>query len=356
MFLHLVEEMKEEHIEPRKEPTTIPTVIELEPEPVTIAHTETTPSASVPLNSIASVTSENTPKVDLPPVKRKRGRPLKIRPPVDFPPVKRKRGRPTKIHPPVAFTEPNTPANTADAQSLATPAPLPPLIVDGDENAPVEIDKAGETKITPIGFLTGGREYALKTFAIIGHGDKLFMLGTDVARLTDCRDSYLFFLRNKTLRKVVTKQTENVDLISQGVIPFSYRSRQISVVTARSVFIQFGHRVIVNGQRIRDDYYEERARKDHVEMSTSEGQELQYQSAVAATTEATNASNMHNTHLPRPAPLAIASSTAHSDVLQSRKYPLLKPRPPMLGAPWHENYQPFSASVVNARKDAGHEI
>src|SRR5271157_5857804 len=72
MFLHLVEEMKEEHIEARKEPTAIPTVIELEPEPVTIAHTEATPSASVPLNSIASVTSENTPKVDLPPVKRKR--------------------------------------------------------------------------------------------------------------------------------------------------------------------------------------------------------------------------------------------------------------------------------------------
>jgi len=198
------------------------------------------------------------------------------------------------------------------------------------------MDTAGETKVTPIGFLAGGREYALKTFTIIGHGDKLFMLATEVARLTGYRDSYLFFLRNRTLRKVVTTQTEKEDLISQEVIPFSYRSRQISVVTARSVFIQFGHRVILGGQRIRDDYYEERARKDHhVEMHANEGRELRHQAAVAAATAAMNTSNTHNSHLPPPAPLAIASSTAHSDVLQSRKYPLLKPRPPMLGAPWH---------------------
>ena len=264
----------------RKNQLLFPTIIEPKPEPDTISCTEATPSTSVPPNSIASVTSENTPEVD-------------------FPPVKRKRGRPAKIRPPVAFTEPGTPASTADAQSLVTPTALPQLIANGDEYAPVEIDTAGETKVTPTGFLEGGREYALKTFTLIGHGDKLFMLATEVARLTGYRDSYLFFLRNRTLRKVVTTQTENGDLISQEVIPFSYRSRQISLVTARSVFIQFGHRVIINGQRIRDDYYEERARKDHqVEMHANEGRELRHQDAVAAATAAMNTSNTHNAHLP----------------------------------------------------------
>ena len=84
-------------------------------------------------------------------------------------------------------------------------------------------------------------------------------LATDVARLTGYRDSYIFFVRNRQLRKVVTTRAERDDLVRRGAIPFSHRYRHISVVTARSVFIQFGHRVIINGQRIRDDYYENRA-------------------------------------------------------------------------------------------------
>jgi Chromatin remodelling complex Rsc7/Swp82 subunit len=340
MSLHLVEETNKEHIEAEKKPTPI---IELTLEADTISRTETTSNTFVPPNSIASLTCENTPKVDFPPIKRKGGRPAKMRPPT----VKRKRGRPAKVRPPVTFTEPGIPASTVDAQSLVTPTPLPQLIADGDENAPAETDTSGETKVTPTGFLAGGREYALKTFPIIGHGEKLFMLANDVARLTGYRDSYLFFLRNRTLKKVVTTQTENGDLISQGVIPFSYRSRPISVVTARSIFIQFGHRVIINGQRICDDYHEEQAKKDHhVETHAKEGRELQHQAAVAATPEATTTSNTLNAHLPPLPPLAIASTTPNSDVPGTHKYPLLKARPPIFGAPRHENYQLFSASVM----------
>ena len=121
------------------------------------------------------------------------------------------------------------------------------------------MDAAGEAKVTPTGHLSGGRQYSLKTFTIMSHGDELFMLATEVARLTGYRDSYLLFLRNRKLRKVITTQTERNDLVRRGAIPFSYRYRHISVVTARSVFIQFGHRVITNGQRIRDDYYQKQA-------------------------------------------------------------------------------------------------
>ena len=328
--------MKEESHEEKKEPTPLPTIVEPQPqpEPDNFSRAEATPSASVPPDSIASFTYENTPELE-------------------FPPVKRKRGRPAKIRPPVVFTEPGTPASTADPQNLVAPTALPQLMADGDENAPVEVDAAGETKVTPSGYLAGGREYALKTFTIIGHGEKLFMLATEVARLTGYRDSYLFFLRNRTLRKVVTTQTEKEDLISQEVIPFSYRSRQISVVTARSVFIQFGHRVILNSQRVRDDYYEERARKDHhVEMHANEGRELRHQAAVAAATAAMNTTNTHNAHLPPPAPLAIASSTPHSDLHRPREYPLPKAKPPIFGAPWHEHYQPLSASVMLEKAQA----
>lgn len=290
---------------------------------------------------MASFTYENTPEVEFP--------------------VKRKRGRPAKhARPPINFTEPNTPRSvTAEPPPpqppiVVTPVSIPQLAPEGDEGGPVELDSAGEAKVTRSGYLAGGREYAIKTFTITGHGDKLFMLATEVARLTGYRDSYLFFLRNRNLRKVVTTQTEKEDLISQEVIPFSYRSRQISVVAARSVFMQFGHRVIANGQRVRDDYYEERARRDHhAETHMNETRELRHQAAVAAATAAAiNSANAH-AHLPPPAPVAIASSLAHSDTPRPREWhPLPKAKPPIYGAPWHENYQPLTASLMLEKAQA----
>lgn len=61
--------------------------------------------------------------------------------------------------------------------------------------------------------------------------------------------------------KIIATQAEKEDLIHQEILPFSYRSRQIAIVTARSMFRQFGSRVIVNGRRVRDDYWETKARK-----------------------------------------------------------------------------------------------
>jgi len=329
-IVDLSAEGREDRDEEQKAPSTTvtPAIIEHQAE-TDHSRVEATPGASVPPDSIASFTYENTPEVE-------------------YPPAKRKRGRPAKPRPHMAFTEPNTPGSTADPQSLMTPSGLSQMLADGDEHATVDLDQAGETKVTPSGYLGGGREYAIQTFQIIGHGEKIFMLATEVARLTGYRDSYLFFLRNRTLRKVVTTQTEKEDLISQGVIPFSYRSRQISVVTARSVFIQFGHRVIKNGQRVRDDYYEERARKDHhTELHATEGRELRHQAAVAAATAAINTTNSHNAHPPPPAPVAIASNVAHSDIPRMREWhPLPKAKPPIFGAPWQEHYQPLSASLM----------
>src|SRR5579859_6525085 len=155
-----------------------PTIIEPQAENES-SRIEATPGASVPPDSIASFTYENTPEIE-------------------YPPAKRKRGRPAKPRPPMAFTEPNTPGSTADPQSLITPSGLSQMLADGDEHATVDLDQAGETKVTPSGYLGGGREYAIQTFQIIGHGEKIFMLATEVARLTGYRDSYLFFLRNRT--------------------------------------------------------------------------------------------------------------------------------------------------------------
>ncbi|KAK7744191.1 hypothetical protein SLS53_003712 [Cytospora paraplurivora] len=131
----------------------------------------------------------------------------------------------------------------------------------GDEYLPREIDENGEKKVMPNGQLLGGREYRCRTFLVPNRGDKLFMLATECARVLGYRDSYLLFNKNRSLYKIIANQTEKDDLVNQEILPFSYRSRQIAIVTARSMFRQFGSRVIVNGRRVRDDYWETKARK-----------------------------------------------------------------------------------------------
>ncbi|ROW11515.1 hypothetical protein VMCG_00980 [Cytospora schulzeri] len=131
----------------------------------------------------------------------------------------------------------------------------------GDEYLPREIDENGEKKVMANGQLLGGREYRCRTFLVPNRGDKLFMLATECARVLGYRDSYLLFNKNRSLFKIIANQTEKDDLVSQEILPFSYRSRQIAIVTARSMFRQFGSRVIVNGRRVRDDYWETKARK-----------------------------------------------------------------------------------------------
>ncbi|VBB72675.1 Putative chromatin structure-remodeling complex protein [Podospora comata] len=130
-----------------------------------------------------------------------------------------------------------------------------------DEYLPREIDEAGEKKVLPNGQLTGGREYRCRTFFVPHRGEKLFMLATECARVLGYRDSYLLFNKNRSLYKIIASQEEKDDLVNQEILPFSYRSRQIAIVTARSMFRQFGSRVITNGRRVRDDYWESKARK-----------------------------------------------------------------------------------------------
>ncbi|KAK3362127.1 chromatin remodelling complex Rsc7/Swp82 subunit-domain-containing protein [Lasiosphaeria ovina] len=131
----------------------------------------------------------------------------------------------------------------------------------GDEYIPRETDEAGEKKVLPNGQLTGNRQYRCRTFLVPQRGDKLFMLATECARVLGYRDSYLLFNKNRSLFKIIANQVEKDDLVTQEILPFSYRSRQIAIVTARSMFRQFGSRVIEGGRRVRDDYWENKARK-----------------------------------------------------------------------------------------------
>ena len=131
----------------------------------------------------------------------------------------------------------------------------------GDEFIPRERDEQGDTKVNDMGYLQGGREYRIRVFQLPGRGEKLFMLATECARTLQYRDSYLLFNKNRSLYKIIASPKEKEQLVTEDILPYSYRSRQIALVTAKSMFRQFGSRVIKDGRRVRDDYWEAKARK-----------------------------------------------------------------------------------------------
>jgi len=133
------------------------------------------------------------------------------------------------------------------------------LDIIGDEVALPE-DAEGGTKVDKDGHLLGGREYRVRVFTILGKGERLYMLSTEPARCIGFRDSYLFFQKHKQLYKIIIDDAAKRDLISREIIPHSYKGRAIGVVTARSVFREFGAKIVIGGRKIVDDYQVAEAR------------------------------------------------------------------------------------------------
>lgn len=129
-----------------------------------------------------------------------------------------------------------------------------------DDEVALPEDPEGETKVDKNGHLQGGRDYRVRVFTILGRGERLYMLSTEPARCTGFRDSYLFFTKHLQLYKIIIDENEKKDLIARDLIPHSYKGRAIGVVTARSVFREFGARIVIGGKKVVDDYYAQAAR------------------------------------------------------------------------------------------------
>ncbi|KAI9726189.1 MAG: hypothetical protein M1828_001862 [Chrysothrix sp. TS-e1954] len=156
-------------------------------------------------------------------------------------------------------------------RSLPGPAYTTRVPLDDDGN-PHEVandelvlptDEAGEKKTDIDGYLQDGREYAraVKVFMVQDRGRRLYMLSTEPARYLGYRDSYLFFTKHPLLYKLILTDPEKLDLIDRGFIPHSYKGRTISVVTAHSVYREFGARIVAGGKKVIDDYKETAARE-----------------------------------------------------------------------------------------------
>ncbi|KAI8366056.1 chromatin remodelling complex Rsc7/Swp82 subunit-domain-containing protein [Radiomyces spectabilis] len=116
-------------------------------------------------------------------------------------------------------------------------------------------DEYGDQKIDHCGNLLEGRQYRVPTFTLPDRDGMRFMFSKDPAALLGFRDSFVFLKKNPKLVKVYVTDSDKGFLVENGLLRSTFRTREVSVVTARSVFKQFGHRVVKKGRRGRDDYY-----------------------------------------------------------------------------------------------------
>jgi chromatin structure-remodeling complex protein RSC7 len=198
--------------------------------------------------------------------KRRIGRPPKNPRPIEYEadgetpirvttPAKRRRGRP-------AASGGRWARNRGPSHLTQVPVDKEGNMMDViNDEVSIPPDPIGATKVDENGHLQGGREYRVRTFKILGRGDRLYMLSTEPARCIGFRDSYLFFQKHKMLYKIIIDDDAKRDLIERDLIPHSYKGRAIGVVTARSVFREFGAKIIVGGKKITDDYDEAVARE-----------------------------------------------------------------------------------------------
>ncbi|KAL8761272.1 MAG: hypothetical protein Q9184_002595 [Pyrenodesmia sp. 2 TL-2023] len=269
----------------------------------------------------------------------------------------------------------STPAKSSVVKALPTVRDhtTDQLSPEGDEYVPRERDEAGEQKISAQGHPLGGREYRIRTFFVPGRGDKLFMLATECARVLGYRDSYLLFNKNRSLFKIIATQPEKDDLISQEILPYSYRSRQIAIVTAKSMFRQFGSRVVQHGRRVRDDYWEAKARKQGFTEEDMAGEKRPGAAKArdAAAAESVNAgppilgnqdiiysngplNHPHGVHHFPPgnmpasiAPLPMIHLAPSEQDLRLRDYGSIpRPRQEMTGAPYQDRTQPIGSAEI----------
>jgi hypothetical protein len=113
------------------------------------------------------------------------------------------------------------------------------------------------------------------------------MLAMDPTKSLGYRDSYLFFHKNPSLKRVHITNDEKDMLVKMGLLVTWFKNRDVAVVSARSVFKCFGSKIVKNGKRLRDDYYESNARDDSdpVEENGADADEIDHsrQSLIAKT-------------------------------------------------------------------------
>ncbi|KAL7948124.1 chromatin remodelling complex Rsc7/Swp82 subunit domain-containing protein [Trichoderma barbatum] len=131
--------------------------------------------------------------------------------------------------------------------------------IDSTQDSSESIDAEGEKKVQYNGELIGGRKYRCRTFKRLNGGDTYYMLGADCdILLQKCGTGFSAIY----LPQLIVSSKKEIDyLINQSAIPPLLYGGGVALLTARSMFRQYGHRVIEDGRPVHDDYWVTEARE-----------------------------------------------------------------------------------------------
>lgn len=113
----------------------------------------------------------------------------------------------------------------------------------------------------------------MSTFTLKDHGDEVFVLAMEPSKLLGYRDSHILFQKHPQLKRVRITDEERHHLIETGLLITRFKNPEVAVLTARSLFKCFGHKVVKNGKRKQDDYYEKEPERHHVYSNTDDTKE-----------------------------------------------------------------------------------
>ncbi|KAJ5645578.1 hypothetical protein N7507_011589 [Penicillium longicatenatum] len=133
---------------------------------------------------------------------------------------------------------------------------------ESDEYIQTKFDHVGETKVDFLGYLRHNREYKCQTFRLPYRGKKLFMLSEECAEALNYYSRRRLFMKYRSLHEMAASSVEKETMMEKHILPVEDQHMMVTFVSARSIFLQFGCRIIVNGRQFRDDYWESRARED----------------------------------------------------------------------------------------------
>lgn len=91
-----------------------------------------------------------------------------------------------------------------------------------------------------------GRRFKASTFALPNrHTQRQYMLAIDAARTSGFRDSLYYFRRNPLAFKLNATQAEKDYLIAEGKLGSHLRTRNVTLITARSAYKMHGSKMLI---------------------------------------------------------------------------------------------------------------
>ncbi|CAB4445738.1 unnamed protein product [Rhizophagus irregularis] len=194
-----------------------------------------------------------------------------------------------------------TDENNVEIQQMITTQPMEADEAEGGNNNDEDdgkLDEKGEQKITKDGELLGGRKFKYRFFNYHLEETSGTCYLWILPKLLGFRDSYLFFLRNPTLKRIHATDQERDYLITHGFLPSNFRSRAITLVSARATYKLFGSKIIVGGKRRKDDYYESSIRFNDDDLS-DKGEASGADNATLSTRDYNTRLKIHRKEKPR---------------------------------------------------------